>query len=278
MKSPYTHTAAIGIVLVVLLTLMLLGPNGVFPESVAMADVQEAVQKQQSAATRGTRTVTSETNEDKKTHALPVLKRLSNLGYSDRTFDEDGELLIHVCHHYPTGTATVIFPPSKTYLQVNLGEDLRWGVWGMAPLEMFEYLFLEGENETVGSKQIGDVNAAGFAISDFEQRLFSGWSPELVKFVLPIERSKCNVWVNPRTKLPITVDGEFEIGKCLVTGYRKLHMKEVNGPIQWDAEIDESEFLPGIPEGYQQVNVPNEPLDGNSIRDPSFHLLQPNAK
>ena len=95
--------------------------------------------------TRGTRTVTFDTNNGKKTYVLPVLKRISNLGYSDRTFGEDGKLLLQLCHHYPTETATVICAPVKTYCQLKIGEDLRWSVWGMSPVKMFESFFQEGE-------------------------------------------------------------------------------------------------------------------------------------
>lgn len=275
MKSPYTHTAAIGIALAILLTFFFPGSNGVLPENVALADVQQAVEKQQSATTRGTRTATFETDDGRKTYVLPVLKRISNLGYSDKTFGEDGELLLQLCHHYPTATATVIFPPNKTYCRLKMGEDLRWSVWGMSPQKMFESLFQEGEYVRVGPKQIEGVKAIGFKVSDFEQRLFGGMSPDLVKFMFPIERSKCTVWVDPKTKLPILAEGEFEVGKCLVTAFRKMHLKEVNGPIQWGVEIDEKEFLPDVPEGYQQVEVPKEPLSERSIRDPSNRVLQP---
>ena len=75
-----------------LLTFLFPVTNGIMPENVALADVQEAFEKQESAATRGTRTCTFETDDGEKTYALPVLKRISNLGYSDKTFDED-ELL-----------------------------------------------------------------------------------------------------------------------------------------------------------------------------------------
>ena len=266
-KSPYTHTAAIGISLAVLLTFWLPGGNGVLPENVAMADVHQAIQEQQSAAIRGTRTATFETEEGKKTYVLPVLKRVSNLGYSDKTLGEDGELLLHLCHHYPTATTTVILAPTKTYCRFNPRDDLRWGVWGMSPQKMFQFLFQEGEYVKVGPKQVHGVEAIGFEVSDVEQRLFGGLDPKLVKFMLPVERSKCVAWVDPKTKLPIAMEGECEIGKCFATVFRKTHLKEVDGTFQWGVEIDEKEFLPDVPEGYQQIELPKEPLDERTIRE-----------
>ena len=118
------------------------------------------------------------------------------------------------------------------------------------------------------------MEAIGFKISDFEQRLFGEMSPELVKFMFPIERSNCTMWVDPRTKLPILAEGEFEIGKCMVTGFRQTHLKEVNGPIQWGGKIGEKEFLPEPPEGYQQIEMPKEPLSERSIRDLSNRVLR----
>jgi hypothetical protein len=266
MKSPYTHTAAIGIALAMLVTILFPGTNGVLPGSVAMADLQDAVRKQQSAAIRGTRTPTFETDDGRKTYVLPVLKRVSDLGYSDTTFGEDGELLLQLCHHYPTATTTVVLAPLRIYCRFNTGEDLRWGVWGMSPQKMFQFLFQEGEYVKVGPKQVDGVEAIGFEVSDVEQRLFGGMPPKLVRFMLPVERSKCTVWVDPRTKLPIVMEGECEIGKCFATALRKTHLKEVDGSFQWGVEIDEKEFLPDMPEGYQQVEVPKEPLNERTIR------------
>ena len=71
---------------------------------------------------------------------------------------------------------------------------------------------------------------------------------------------------DPKTKLPVLAEGEFEVGKCLVTAFRKMHLKEVNGPIRWGVKINEKEFLPEIPEGFQSVEVPDEPLSERSIR------------
>jgi hypothetical protein len=253
---------------------LLPGGNGVFPESVALADVQEAVQEQQSAEIRGTRTATFETEKGKKTYVLPVLKRVSSLGYSDTSFGEDGELLLRFCHHYPSETTTLILAPLKIYFRFNPGEDLRWSAWGMSPQEMLQFLFQEGEYVKVGPKQVEGVGAIGFEVSDLEQRLFGGMSPEFTEFIVAFERSKCTMWVDPKTKLPIAVDGEFDFGKCVATAFRKTHLKEVNRPFQWGIEIDEKEFLPDMPEGYQRVELPKEPLSERSIRDFASRVLQ----
>ena len=71
------------------------------------------------------------------------------------------------------------------------------------------------------------------------------------------------------------MEGEFQFGKCLATAYRKTHLKEVNGPFQWGAEIDEKEFLPDMPEGYQELKLPKDPLSERSIRDFWNRALQP---
>jgi len=259
-KSPYTHTAAVGIAMAISLAYLFSDGNGVLPQSVALADVQAAVEKQPSAETRGTRTCTFETDDGKETYVLPVFKRISNVGYSDKTFDKAGELVLQFCHHYPSETMTVIFPPQKAYCRIKMAEGLRWNVWGMDPKKMLGFLFQEGGYLKVGPKKVNGVEAIGFTVSDVEQRIFGGMAPELVKFMAPIERSKCTMWVDPKTKLPIVLDGTFEVSKCLITGFRKMHLREVNGPLQWGVEIDEKEFLPEMPEGYQPVEAPQEVL------------------
>jgi hypothetical protein len=242
-----------------------------------MADVHQTVQTRQSVTTSGTRTVTFETDDARKTYVLPLSKRLSDVGYSDKTFSEEGELVLQLCHHYPTATTTLILPGVKTYCRFNTGENLRWGVWGMGPQEMFRYLFQEGEYVEIGPKQVGGVEAIGFQVSDVEQRLFGDMKPELANFIVAVERTKCTAWVDPKTALPIALEGECELGKCLGTAFRKAHLKEVNGPLQWGVEIEEKEFLPNMPDGYQQFEMPKEPLSERSLRDLSNRIRQPNG-
>jgi hypothetical protein len=267
MQSPYTHVSALGIALAMLFAFWLPGGNGVLPESVAMADVHQALQEQQSAMIRSTRTATFETDDDKETYVLSVLKRFSNLGYSDKTVDEQGELLLHFCHHYPSATTTVILAPTKTYCRFHAGEGLRWGVWGMDLREMSQFLFQEGEYVKVGPKQVRGVEAIGFEISDVEQRLFGGLDPEWVKFIIDVQRSKCVLWVDPQTKLPIAMEGECDISKCFATAFRKTHLKEVDETYQWSVEIHEKEFLPDMPEGYHELKLPQEPWNERTMRD-----------
>jgi hypothetical protein len=159
MKSTYAHTAAARIALAILITFFFSGGNRLSPENVAMAGVDEAIQEQRSVETRGTRSVTFETNNNRTSYVLPVLKRMSDLGYSDKTFSEDGELILQLCHHYPTATTTLILPSNKTYCRFKTGEGLRWGVWGMGPQRMFKFLFQEGKYVKVGPKQVNGVEA-----------------------------------------------------------------------------------------------------------------------
>jgi hypothetical protein len=62
--------------------------------------------------------------------------------------------------------------------------------------------------------------------------------------------------VDPKARLPIQVEGEGEVGPCIITGFRLMRLVEFDDRWEFDAEFDEAQFNPAIPEDYQELVLP----------------------
>jgi len=71
------------------------------------------------------------------------------------------------------------------------------------------------------------------------------------------------MWVDPKKRLPIQLEGEGEVSPCLITGYRRMKLREINDRWEFKANLSESRFQPKIPEDYEQLGVPDA-----AVRDP----------
>ena len=129
----------------------------------------------------------------------------------------------------------------------------------MTPEGFFEALFASGDCHKVGPREIRGVGAVGFEVSDIGERFLGemGLSQKLVNFFFSVKSSSTCMWVNPKTRLSIQVECEGEIGPCLVTGYRKVKLHEIDDRWESNVDLDEDLFHPEIPEDYQHLGMPS---------------------
>jgi hypothetical protein len=258
MTSRYTKLVGAAAVVLMALSFLFPGRNGIVPESVAWADVQKAVEQTHSARVTGTRNCFFSKDET-PTYKLGLEKLFSlSQGYADRTFTEDGRLIIESAYDLPTGTMTVLFPTYKRYYRTQVPQEFREKVKQVTPDEFFKWLWASGDYRKVGPKEVQGIQAIGFEIPDIVERFTGGLglTAKLVDFFLSFGQGKACMWVNPKTRLPIQVEAEGEVKPCLLTGYRDMRLREIDDRWEFDVELDGAQFLPAIPEDYQELTLP----------------------
>jgi len=258
MTSRYTKLAGVAAVVLVTLSFLFPGGNGIVPESVAWADVQKAMEQVHTIRVTGTRNCFF-SDDETPTHRLGLEKLFSfSRGYVDRTFTEDGQLIIEFTYDLPTGTMTVLFPTQKKYYRMQAPQAFHQKTRQVTFEEFGKWLFVSGDYRVVGPNDVQGIRAIGFEVSDLLSRLSTGLGAggKLMNFFLSFGQSSARMWVNPETRLPIELEAEGKINPCLVTGYREMTLREIDDRWDFGVELDDAQFLPAIPEDYEELAVP----------------------
>lgn len=271
MKSPYTKYGTIAatplIVVIFLLSIWVIPTNNIL-----LADVQRKVLEQKTCLITGTRVLTTKDKEPEITR-LTVHKYLSfEYGYLDQTFDETGKLLISVAVHHPSKTATVLLPQMKRYIQVPFPKEYEEKMKGITMLKLFGLLMYNGDSKDlekidfdtfditklkdVKKAEVQGVEAVGFEVFDLPNKISHKLGFKGVPLMLDMQESRICTWINPKTLLPIEMEAEIDLGKCILTNFKEMKLNEVNDGFEWNVEMDESLFSPAIPEDYQIFGVP----------------------
>ncbi len=254
MASRYTKFVGVAAVVLVAVSFLFPGRHGLMPESVAWADVQNAMEQMYSVRVTGTRNCFF-SQDQTPTYKLGVEKLFSRSGSVDRTFTEDGRLIIEFTYDLSSGTVTVLFPTYKRYYRAQMPEGFHENVKQATPEKVFTWLFASGDFRKVGPKEVQGIQAVGFEVSDLPERFTKGLglSRKLVDFFVSFGPSSTCMWVNPETRLPIQLECEAKANPCLLTGYREMKLHEVDDRWEFDVELNGAQFLPAIPEDYQPL-------------------------
>jgi hypothetical protein len=173
---------------------------------------------------------------------------------------EDGTLIIEFAFHMPSGTVTVLFPTVKKYYRLEIPADRRDQLLQMTRDDFFNWLWASGDYRQIGPEQVQGIEAVGFEVTDIVDRFLGldglGLDSRLVNFFLRFQSMNVRMWVDPEKRLPIQVEGEGEISPCLITGFKKMRLREVDDSMDYDVDLDESLFNPDIPEDFEQLAVP----------------------
>jgi len=275
MKSPYTRTAAMLAIALAAFSVLFPPRNGIVPASVALADVQKAVQAKETVYATGTRTITfvekptfyppvmaglfeKESNED-GTFKLEFRAEsfLSPAGFAHKVYSEDGELVMQAGIHNETGVAIVLLPTAKAYVRSQMLEAYQERMAGFTIQGFIDLLYRTGEYRKVGPKRVQGVDAVGFEVSGWEERILEGFSPTIIKLLFNLEAGTGRVWIDPKTNLPVQTEGEVKLKPCVVSFFKDATAKQIDDNLQWDVEIDETLFSPEIPEDYQELSLPS---------------------
>jgi len=181
---------------------------------------------------------------------------------------------------------TVVFPTVKKYYRVEVSSEYRDQAGQVTPENYFEWLFewfwTSGDYRQIGPRNVQGIEAIGFEATDVHDRFQIGprnvqgieaigfeatdvhdrflkglgINPKIANFFFSAQSLSVRMWVDPKKRLPIQIEGEGRINPCLITGYRKMKLREINDCWEFGAILDESRFQPQIPEDYEQLGLP----------------------
>ena len=114
--------------------------------------------------------------DETPTYRLGLEKLFSfSRGYVDRTFTEDGQLIIEFTYDLPTGTMTVLFPTQKKYYRMQAPQAFHEKTRQVTFEEFGERLFVSGDYRVIGPNDVQGIQAVGFEVSDLLSRLSQDW-------------------------------------------------------------------------------------------------------
>jgi hypothetical protein len=294
MKSPLTRTAAVVAIALVVLSFLFPMRHGLVPESVALADVQQAVQAQETVLATGKRTLYFDrkpafmppgfeklfeknliAHEDGSyTWTLVSETYVSPQGYANLVYTEDGQLLGHACAD-SQGVATFMFPPAKMYTRFELSRAYQDAMAGFTIQGFIEMLYQSGDYRRIGPKQMDGVAAVGFEVTDWRQRMPEALNKPIASFLLNMGDVTARAWIDPETKLPIRTEAEGDLAPCVVSLFQEARLVIVDDTFKWGIEIDETMSLPEIPEGYQKIALPGRAAIGVTVSSVALAAMAP---
>ncbi len=252
------------VVLVAVGLLIVLFPNGkgLLPETIVFADVQKAMEQQGGIHITGMRRCTfpAEPNLPEEVYLCKTEKWASQEGYIDVTYDQTGKRMLQVCYHFDTGTITVTYDYLRQYYRLQVPQAYRDRLRGIGPVGLIETLFQSGDAKRLGPEQVQGKDAVGFEVSNVAQRLDETVSPPWVRFFfVNLKESRVRLWIDPETRLPMYMQGDFWLQGCLFSDFTTMRMEETNDEWQWDPGIEGLSLFPERPEGYRQMTIPGAP-------------------
>lgn len=173
-------------------------------------------------------------------------------GVADDAFDDKGTLIAQVYTFTETKQFILVLHAEKKYRKLSLPGDWPNRVIGiLTPRGMVNY-FTSGQYTELGRAKFDNFDVEGFETTD--PNIISP-VPEPLRSMFPVNDMVVRIWIDVETSLPVGVEAEFNTGRGLFTGFKKLHCEYRAYDFQWNAEIPEGIFEPNIPDDYTEFKV-----------------------
>ncbi|MHC4584611.1 MAG: hypothetical protein ACYS3N_08760 [Planctomycetota bacterium] len=226
--------------------------NSINGTSVVWADVAERLEKVSSYKAKADRALT-ETGQEEPFFQCEILRYFSPDHGSVEESYEDGELAMLAYCSIAEKAAIFVLSDIKMYFRFDLNEELMSLVEYVNPANTDGIMKLFGSDRCIrlGSREIDGVRTEGFEVKDV--KIFS----QVPQYLLHPEDINIRIWVNHETLLPVRIEGEGLVHKCVMSGFKEFRYKEVMHSIEYDVEIDESIFEPNIPDDYILIDPAN---------------------
>lgn len=247
MESRVTRYSAAAVVALAT-ALVLLSPLGPSKTGgVLLAKVGDNINNMDTMVIEGTRYATFE-DPKKPPREVTVRKWLSaQHGYMEEQYE--GDTLMHrsyMCR--PEKVFVMVFPQAKKYLRWNATEAQIDLLDKLTPRGFVE-VFSSGNCTELGKKEIDGVEAEGFEIRDIHI------IPDIPKVLADMNDLSLRLWVDVETALPVRLEADVDVGKCLLTAFNRLHLSEVNSFVEFNPQLDPNMFIPDIPADYTEFKV-----------------------
>lgn len=241
-----------------LLSLLFPYNRDIIAEPLAWAEIQAAMADQNGVFITGTRRCVFPATETfaEQTYTYRTKKWASNAGYIDHTLEQDGTPVMQFAYHFESGTVTIVYNFAHQYYRFQVPEHYQQQLLDITPMGLIERLF-QTEAEPLPPEWRSGRQTVGYAISDMDRRLDENLSPPWIRhFFFNLTRSDARLWIDIDTKLPVDMEGEFILDKCLFSDFETMHWEEVSDNWNWGTPVDQSAFFPTQPEGFQSMTVP----------------------
>lgn len=254
MENKITRYSAAAVVALAI-TLVLLGPFGT-PGSgnVVLADVQKRVADIETCIIRGTKTFTNPANSDEVFEFAGIKMDFDLVKYFLKQYGlvEEGyvekELIYRITLNRPQKQALLILPRWKKYILFNsTDKQMQQFIENVTP-DGIVNLLLESKYKELGRDNIDGIDVEGFEFQNAER--FKEFFP---KALFNLQDAKGKVWIGINEQLPVQVEGDMKVGRCIMTMLNDLNLHEFNTLSDYNIELDETIFDISIPEGYTEL-------------------------
>lgn len=177
------------------------------------------------------------------------------LGIVERQYDADGKLM-HVAYFLKKDKRfLIVFPGSKMYLEVLLGDESVALMEDFSPKGLVKLLTHHGYTK-LEPTELDGRRVEGFQMSKKQvEDLLSIYNYKKYGYLFPVNELTIRLYVDVETSLPVRTESDFTTSRGLLTGFNELRCHFEAYDIQWGAKIDPEDFVPNIPDDYERVDL-----------------------
>ena len=239
------------------ITLVLLSPFGTPGNGgVVLADVQKRVADIETCIIRGTKTFTNPANSNEVFEFAGIKMDFDLVKYFLKQYGlvEEGyvekELIYRITLNRPQKQALLILPRWKKYVLFNsTDKQMQQFIENVTP-DGIVNLLLESKYKELGQDNIDGIDVEGFEFQNAER--FKEFFP---KALFNLQDAKGKVWIGINEQLPVQVEGDMKVGRCIMTMLNDLNLHEFNTLSDYNIELDEDIFNINIPDGYTELTL-----------------------
>lgn len=248
MESKVTRYSAAAVVALAAV-LVLFGPFGTSKNGgVAMADVQEKIEQIDTMIFSGQKAFSS-VDDPNIIFEFDIVRYISKQhGLTEKGYIKD-TLVYSIIFNLPEKETCIFMHVWKKYLKFP---------WGKKQLELMEMLDPKGivelltqaDYEKLGFSEINGIEVEGFAFDNTEVN-----KEAFPESVFKIQQSNGRMWVGVEELIPVRMETDISIGKCLFTAFNNFNMHEAVVLKDYNVNLDKEHFDTEIPEGYTELTL-----------------------
>lgn len=248
MESKITRYSAAAVVALAIV-LILLSPFRMSRHGgMLLADVQKKVAQVDTMILRGTKSFSSVADPN-ISFDFDIVKYISRkYGYTEKGYIKD-DLVYSITFNLPEKQTIILLPIWKKMQKFPFTEAQHKLMENLTPNGIIN-LLLQSDYKKLGKSNIEGIEVEGFAFED--ANALKGIFPNAI---FNIEKCKGSAWVGVEELLPVRMEGDISIGKCLFTAFTDFNLHEVNVLEDYNIELDEGIFSTEIPEGYTEFKL-----------------------
>ncbi len=248
MESKVTRYSAAAVVALAAV-LVLFGPiwapgNG----GIALADVQEKIAQVDTMIFKGHKAFSC-ANDPNITFEFDIFRYISKQhGLIEEGYMKD-TLIYSIIFNLPEKEARILMHAWKKYLKFPCSDKQIELMEKLDPKGIIE-LLTQTDYEKLGFSEINGIEVEGFASDNTEVN-----KEAFPESIFDIQKSTCKVWVGVEELIPVRMETDISIGKCLLTAFNKFNLHDIVVLQEYNVDLDKEQFDTEIPEGFTKITL-----------------------